>query len=160
MPDDAQELLSPRGRNLGLLKDRFSISKAADSETGREDAHPIFFSSKQCSLLEPRDSRLHARIIRQLVALKVMVAFSTNNLAGRGNNIPLLARLLIKSAKRFQDCSDFMAGQPRASGQCELPLNVVLSKKQNTLGWFAISACAPRFLQIVLQRTRNVAMDH
>ena len=85
-----------------------------------------------------------------------MIPFLAHDLARGGNH--LAGSVLFHPAQRFQDRADFVPGQTRAGGERELPLYIVSGEQKHAICRRLVTACAARLLQIILQRSWNIAM--
>ena len=143
---------------LGDYAVRFG--EGPDAKRRRIHANAVFFSSQQHGFFQPRHGCLHPCVIGCGVTLEIEVLLLTHDLAGCRDNLALLLRSPVETAQGLEDCTDLPALKPRARREAELPLDVVTAEEENASGMIAITSGPSRLLQVVLQGTRDVGMDH
>ena len=151
-----QQLRPPSAGDLRAVQDRGRLVHRADAQRGREHLHAVLLAAQQRRLFQPGDGGLHAGIVGVAVAFELLILFLTDNLARRGDHLAGL--LPVQPPQRLEDRADLVARQPRPGRQRELPLHIVGREQQHATGGVAIPARAPRLLQVILQRPRNVAV--
>ena len=156
MTHKVQKLSAARAGDLRALEDSRSLIDAADAQRGREHLHPVFLTRQKFCFFKPGDSRFHPRVIGRAVALKLLIPFLADDFARGGHH---LARLLpVHPPQCLQDRPDLVPGQTRAGRERELPLDIVSGEEKHAICRRLIAARASGFLQVVLQRSRNIAM--
>ena len=156
MAHKVQKLSAARAGYLRSFEDRRSLIDAADAQRGREHLHPVFLPRQEFCLFQPGNSRFHPRVIRRAVALELLIPFLADDFPRRGHH---LARLLpVHAPERLQDRPDLVPRQTRAGRERELPLDIVSGEQQHAICRRLVTARAARLLQVVLQRSRNIAM--
>ena len=76
-----------------------------------------------------------------------------------GDDLVLQLLLAIEVAQRPEDTVNFPLAEARAGGQAELRFHVVAHIEQQAARRFPVASGASGFLQVVLQRGRDVGMD-
>ena len=145
--------------DIGAAEDRRCRGKVRHLQAGGEHADTVFVAVEQRGLLEPRDSRLHPRVVGRIVPHELPLEFLLDDLARRGHDRAGALRPRVEAAKRAEDRRYLALGQPGTGAQPELPLDVVAREEEDAAGGLPVTARAAGLLHVVLQRPGNVGMD-
>ena len=120
----------------------------------------VLLPSQQYRLLKPRDGRAHPGVVRGGVPLEDLFLVLAEDLAGRGYDLATQTLFPIQVAQRSQDAVDFPPGEPRICRQAKLSLHIVRRIEQHATRHLSVAAGAAGLLYVVLQRSRDVGVDH
>ncbi len=159
-PDEVEKLLAVGSGDRGFAQPFPRGLEVGHLQRGGIDLHPVLLAQKQRRLLEPGDGGLDAGVVGRGVADEVAVELLLDDLAGRGDDLAVAFRSLLQPPQGPQDGRDLPLLQPRARAQHELALGVLAAEEQHAAGGLAIPPGPAGLLHVVLQRTRNVGVDH
>ena len=89
-----------------------------------------------------------------------MILALNQYLAGSGHDLTAKTFLSIQSAQGSQNAVNLTASEPRASGHSELSFHVFLGVEHHAARRLLIPPGPPRFLQIILKRTRHIRVNN
>ena len=146
-------------RHRPAVEPLLRLLDGVNSQTGREDLHPVLLASQQFRLLQPGERGARPRVVGGGVPPEVLVLVIGENLTGAGNH---LAASIAPAdpAQSPQHPVDLASCEARAGRHSELPLHVVPGVEQHAVGLVLVPSGAARLLQVVLQRGRNVGVYH
>ena len=102
-----------------------------------------------------------AGVVGRGVAFEHLLIVLAQDLAGGRHHVAVEALLLpVEIAQGSQDPVDLLAGEARARRHAELALDVVRRIEKNAARRVAVAPGAAGFLQVILQRARDVGVDH
>ena len=122
--------------------------------------HAVLFPPEQGGFLQPGDSRLHARVVGRIVPPERVVFIFKQNFSGRRHYFTPGLMFAVRLTQRSEDAVNFAPVEAGPRRHAELPLNVVRGVEQYATRGLTIPAGPPRFLQVVLQRPRDISVNH
>ncbi|WP_341713917.1 hypothetical protein, partial [Erythrobacter sp.] len=158
MANDGDELLAPRASDRRSGENIFGVFQGRNGERSRKDTDPVLLARQKLAFFKPGYRRFDPRIVGELVPLEIVILLGADDLAGRRDHIAMFGGLIIEAAQGLEDGANFMPRKTGAGRERELPLHIVVSKQQHAIGMLTVTPGAPRFLQIVLERSRDIAM--
>ena len=126
----------------------------------RENLDPVLLPSQQHRLLQPCDGGSDPGVVGTRIALERVLIILTQNLAGGGDHLAFQTLLAVQIAKRSEDAVDLSTSETRTGRHAELALDIVHGVKKHATGFAQVTAGPARFLQVVLEGTGNVGVDH
>ena len=123
----------------------------------------IVLPRQQARILQPGDCRAHPRVVGGGIPLERAFALLAQDFAGGGDHLAvhlLIAVPAVQIAQGLQDALDFVPSEPETRRQPELALYVVRRVQQHATGRLLVAAGTAGLLQVVLQGSGNVGVNH
>ena len=157
-PDERRTMafVDPGKAFLGLVE-------RADQERGRKYLGAVLVALNQAGVFKPRDGRLDPRVVGVGVAPERVLVVFEQDLARRRDHfaVPTATAavvLCLQVPQRPAGPVDLGPGKSRSRYEPELAFHVVRRVEKHATGHLGVATGATRFLQVVLQRARDVGV--
>ena len=157
---DAQQLRAVGVRDVGSFQQVARPFYRIHPQRRRENPNRVLLSIQQRAFFQPGDGSAHPGVVGGRVALERLVLVLAEDFAGARHYLSVEPLFPVQPAQRPQDGVDFLSCEPGARRQAELPLDIVRRVEQHATRRLPVAPCAPRLLEIILQRAGNVGVDH